>query len=212
MTTENYVITIGRQFGAGGRELGKLLAQKLGIAYYDKELLTEAAKSAGVGAEFFERADERSPSFISGLLSFNFGASAVPFYSMSTSISDDSIYKAQCDVIHQIADRGPCVIVGRSADHVLRNHPRLVNIFVHAPVEERIKRIMSRQNPECEQLTIAKAQSLAERSDKLRANYYNFYTDKRWGAAPSYDLTIDSSKLPMETIADLIITYLSSRW
>lgn len=212
MTTENFVITIGRQFGAGGRELGRTLASKLGIAYYDKELLIEAAKEAGVSPEFFERADERFPSFISGVFSFNLGSNPMSFYSGSTSISDDSIYKAQCDVIRSLASRGSCVIVGRSADYVLRDYPRVANIYVHAPIDVRCRRIMNRRNPMDGALTAARARAQAERNDKLRANYYNFYTDKRWGDARSYDLTLDSSVMPMESLAEVVIAYLKARW
>lgn len=212
MTTENYVITIGRQFGAGGRELGKTLAAKLGIAYYDKELLLEAAKEAGVSPEFFEKADERFPTFISGLFSFNLGANPMSFYAGSTSISDDSIYKAQCDVIKSLVSRGSCVIVGRSADYVLRGYPRVANIFVHAPIDVRCRRIMGRRSADERELTLARTRAMAERTDKLRSNYYNFYTDKRWGDARSYDLTLDSSLLPMDALADIVIAYIGARW
>ncbi len=212
MTTENFVITIGRQFGAGGRELGRTIARKLGIAYYDKELLVEAAKEAGVSPEFFEKADERFPSFISGLFSFNLGSNPMSYYAGSTSISDDSIYKAQCDVIRSLASRGSCVIVGRSADYVLRDHPKVANIYVHAPIDVRCRRIMKRSNCDDSRQNPARARALAERTDKLRANYYNFYTDKRWGDARSYDLTLDSSLMPMEALADVVIAYINARW
>lgn len=144
MDKNNFVITIGRQFGSGGRELGKKLADKLGIRYYDKELLCEAAKNAGVSEEFFEKSDEKFPRFFSGLFSFTMGYNPYTLYSGSTSISDDSLYKAQSDFIRSVADKESCVIVGRSADYVLRDHPRCVNVFVHAPVEECVKRIMGR--------------------------------------------------------------------
>jgi len=212
MTTENFVITIGRQFGAGGRELGRALASRLGIAYYDKELLVEAAKEAGVSPEFFEKADERFPSFISGLFSFNLGSNPMSFYAGSTSISDDSIYKAQCDVIRSLASRGSCVIVGRSADYVLRDYPRVANIYVHAPIDTRCRRIISRRNPGDSPLNLARTRAQAERTDKLRANYYNFYTDKRWGDARSYDLTLDSSLMPIDALADVVIAYINARW
>lgn len=212
MTAENFVITIGRQFGAGGRELGRALAHKLGIAYYDKELLIEAAKEAGISSEFFEKADERCPSFISGLFSFNLGANPISYYTGATSISDDSIYKAQCDVIRSLASRGSCVIVGRSADYVLRDFKRVANIYVHAPIEMRCRRIMNRRSATEGPLSLERTRALAERTDKLRANYYNFYTDKRWGDARSYDLTLDSSLLPMDALADVVIAYISARW
>lgn len=204
---QNYVITIGRQFGSGGRELGQLLASKLGIAYYDKELLNEAAHKAGVAPEIFERCDEKSPTFINGVLSFTMGFNPVNYYSGSTSISDDSVYRAQSDFIHSVAMKHPCVIVGRSADYVLRDHPCCINIFVHAPIEECVKRIMRRGD----RTTPEQARAMAEKTNKLRASYYNFYTDKRWGKAESYDLTVDSSLLPMDELADLIAEYVRRR-
>ncbi len=207
-TDKNYVITIGRQFGSGGRELGHLLAEQLGIAYYDKELLCEAAKQAGVSTEFFERNDERFPSFLNGMISFNMGYNPMSYYSASTSISDDSIYRAQSDFILATAQKQSCVIVGRSADYILRNHPRCLNLFIHAPIDECIKRIMKRGD----KTTAEQARSFAEKTNKLRANYYNFYTDKRWGDAASYDLTFDSSLLSMEDIVAIVKEYISRRF
>jgi cytidylate kinase len=203
-----YVITIGRTFGSGGRALGRLLADKLGIDYYDKELLVEAAKKAGLSREYFERNDERTPSFISGLIPFSLGFNPMAWYNDPSSISSDSIYKAQSDLIHELAERGSCVIVGRSADYVLRDVDNVVNIFVHAPIEHCVDRIVGRN--ECK--TRAEAQALAEKTNKLRSSYYNFYTDKRWGDARSYDLTFDSSLLKLEDIAEIIKQYINCRF
>lgn len=205
---KNFVITIGRQFGSGGRVLGRLLADRLGIEFYDKKLLAEAAERSGVNAEFFEKADEKAPSFLSGLFSFSFGYNPVPCYSGSTSISDDSIYKAQSDFITALAAKNSCIIVGRSADYVLRDHPRCVNLFVHAPIEDCVARILKRGD----KTTPEQARIMAEKINKLRANYYNFYTDKTWGDAASYDLTFDSSLLPMEDIADIVVDYVKRRF
>ncbi len=207
---QNVVVTIGRQFGSGGRELGRKLADRLGARDYDKELLREAARRAGMSEEFFERRDERFPSFINGVFSFAFGYNSVNCYSGSTSISDDSIYRAQSDFIHSLADGEDCVIVGRTADYVLRDHPRVVNVFVHAPEDVCVERIMRRGEPDMP--TPEKAKAKARRINKLRANYYNFYTDKTWGAASSYDLTFDTSKLPMDDIVEMIVEYISRRF
>ena len=191
MDKNNFVVTIGRQFGSGGRILGKTVAKKLGIDYYDKELLFEAAKKAGVSEEFFKKSDEKFPKFLNGIFSFSMGYNPYTFYAGSTSISDDNLYRAMSELIHSLAEKSSCVIVGRSADYVLRDHPRCINVFVHAPIEERVKRIMARGDS----LTPQQARSLAEKTNKLRANYYNFYTDKTWGDAKTYDLTIDSSQM-----------------
>ena len=208
MNDSNFVITIGRQFGSGGCELGKLLAETLGIDYYDRRLLGEAAKQSGVNPEFFERSDERAPSFLSGLFSFSYGYSSFHCYNGSSAISDDSIYRAQSDVIRAIAAKGSCVIVGRSADYILRDHPRCLNIFVHASMDDRIARIMRRGD----KTTPEQARAIAEKTNKLRAAYYNFYTDKTWGDAASYDLTINSSLLSMPQIVALITDYLRARF
>lgn len=206
----NVVVTIGRQFGSGGRELGRKLAQRLGAKYYDKELLREAARRAGMSEEFFERRDERFPSFINGVFSFAFGYNSVNCYSGTTSISDDSIYRAQSDFIHSLADGDSCVIVGRTADYVLRDHPRVVNVFVHAPEDVCVERILCRG--EKDMPTAEKAKAKARRINKLRANYYNFYTDKTWGEASSYDLTFDTSKMAMEDIVEVIAEYIRRRF
>lgn len=208
MDKNNLVITIGRQFGSGGRELGKKLADRLGIKYYDKELLCEAAKNAGVSEEFFEKSDEKFPRFFSGLFSFTMGYNPYTLYSGSTSISDDSLYKAQSDFIRSVADKESCVIVGRSADYVLRDHDRVVNLFVHAPIDDCVKRIMRRGDKTSEE----KARAMAEKTNKLRANYYNFYTDKNWGDASSYDLTFDSSLMDMDDIVEVVAEYINRRF
>lgn len=203
------VITIGRQFGSGGRELGRKLSQRLGFKYYDKELLIEAARQAGVDEYFFKHNDERFPSFLNGIFSFAFGLNNVNCYTGSTSISDDSLYRAQSDFIHSLAEKENCVIVGRTSDYVLRDHKRLVNLFVHAPMESCVKRIMGRDE---ENLTEDKARSKAAKVNKLRANYYNFYTDKIWGAAASYDISLDTSLMPMDDIVELVVEYVKHRF
>ena len=204
---KKYVITIGRQYGSGGREIGRMVADTLGIEYYDKELLTEAAKSSGVNQELFEAADERTPSFFSNLWSFNLGFNTGAYLLGNTPMSDDSIYSAQCSVMKQLAERSSCVIVGRSADYVLRANPRLVSVFIHASMEARVARIMGRGD--CE--TADAAKTLAAKKDKLRSSYYNFYTDKIWGDAASYDLSIDSSKLSSQEVCKMIVDYVHLR-
>lgn len=207
MKEDNFVITVGRQFGSGGRELGRLLADKLGIAYYDKELLAEAARSKGLSSEFFEQNDERFPRFVNGFFSYAQCYQPMDIYAGNSAFSCDSVYQAVDELICRIAENESCVIVGRTADYILREHPRCVNIFVHAPMEHCISRIMRRGDIDSPD----KARSLAVKTNKLRANYYNFYTDKRWGAAESYHLTIDSSMMPMEQVAETVIDYLRRR-
>lgn len=193
------VITIGRQFGSGGRELGRLLAQRLGFEFYDKELLFEAARQSGLDPEFFRRSDERFPRFFGGV-TFAMGLNPYSLFAGPSAVGDDSVNKAISDCIMALGQKGGCVIVGRTADYILRDNPACLNIFVHAPVAHRVARIMERGDAGTE----SEARTLAERTNKLRANYYNFYTDKTWGDAASYHLSVDSSVLPMDMLVDML--------
>ena len=207
MVNENtWVVAIGRQFGCGGREIGRRVAELLGIAYYDKELLHEAAQSSGMSAEVFEAADERTPKFFPSLWPLNLAMAGSTFIG-ETPMSDDSIYKAQCQVMKDLVDRKPCVIVGRTADYVLRDYCPVISVFLHAPIDDRVKRIMERGD--CD--TPEAAEKRADKANKLRAEYYNFYTDKVWGHADSYDLCIDSSLLGIEGTAQLIVDFVKRK-
>lgn len=205
---KNVAVAVGRQFGSGGREAGKCLAGLLGCDYYDKELLERAASEAGIGREFFESVDERAPSPLDSLPPLSLGVSAHAFYAGGSTISADGLYRSQADVIRELPRRGSCVIVGRSADYVLREHPRLASVFISAPIEARVRRIMGREPG----LTAAAARALAERNDRLRAAYYNFYTDRVWGAAETYDLCVNTAGLAPEEVAGLIVDYLRRRF
>ncbi|MDE6310455.1 MAG: cytidylate kinase-like family protein [Muribaculaceae bacterium] len=210
---ERFVITIGRTFGSGGRELGRLIAERLGISFYDKMLLVKAAEKAGLRPEFLAHNDEKPPKFFGGLsplsLGFYSGGGAGGWLGDQTNSGSDHIYQAQSDFMHELAATEPCVIVGRSADYILRDVDNVVNIFVHAPIEACVKRIRARSK---EPLTDMQAKTLAEKTNKLRANFYNFYTDKRWGHASTYDLCLDSERLSMDELADLVIDYARRRF
>ena len=207
MLPDKYVITIGRTFGSGGRALGRAIADKLGIGFYDKQLLVKAAEKAGYNIEYIEKNDEREPSVMGSSIPFSFGFYPMSWIGNPGGGGSDSTYSAQCDLMHELAESEPCVIVGRSADYVLRDLPNVVNIFVHAPIEECVRRITSRGDVTRE--TDAKA--LAERTNKLRANFYNFYTDKRWGYAESYDLCVNSALMPIDALADYVIEFIKQR-
>lgn len=202
----HYIITVGRSFGSGGRELGRRLAAHLGIGYYDKELLVEAARHAGLDATLFEKNDERAPGILSGILPMNMGYHALAWYSGPNTATSEGVYRAQSDFIRHIAAQGPCVIVGRTADYILRDFPGLINVFVHAPEDECVKRIMCRTG-----CTADCARSTMRKTNRLRAEFYNFYTDRTWGDSSTYHLTIDSSTLPMDDIVDLVAAYLGKR-
>ena len=204
--TKNYVIAIGRQFGCGGREVGQCVARLLGIDYYDKQLLLEASKASGIEPEMFEAADERTPKFFPSLWPLNIAMAGSSFIG-ETPMSDDSIYKAQCQVMKDLVDRKPCVIVGRTADYVLRDYCPVVSVFLHAPIDDRVSRIIARGD--CD--TREAAMKRSDKVNKLRSEYYNFYTDQLWGHAESYDLCIDSSLLGVEGTAQLIVDFVRQR-
>lgn len=205
MNNDTYAIVIGRQFGCGGREIGKMVAEQLGIAYYDSELLIETAKSSGVAKEYFEAKDEKSPSFIFGMPSLTLGFNSSTYLMSNSPLNEDSFYLAQSEVIKKIADRGPCVIVGRTADYILRNHCKVISIFIHSSMADRVKRIIARGDCKTEKEATARA----EKTNKMRASYYNFYTDMKWGEADTYDLCINASVLGDKGTANLIVDYVS---
>ncbi len=196
------IISIGRQFGSGGRVIGKALAEKLNIDYYDKELLLLAAKESGIASEFFEQKDEKSHSFLEQAIDF---ISTGHFFNDSV-LSGDRLFKIQSDAIIKLAEEKSCIIVGRCSDYILRDNPNCVSIFLHSSDSDRAKRISTRLNIS-EEEAIEKMRS----EDKKRANYYNFYSNKTWGESKTYDLSIDVSKIGEEQTLEIILQYLRMR-
>lgn len=191
--------------GSGGREIGQALARELQIDYYDKELLYEAAKNAGLAPELFERCDEKTPSALGRVMPMAHGFGTFCFYgSTQTSITDDGLYRTISEYLNELAANNSFLVVGRSADYVLRAHPELVSIFIAAPMADCIKRIMARSP---RPISVKEAKNIAEKTNKLRAEYYNFYTDRTWGEAASYDLCINSSALPMQATVNLLARF-----
>ncbi len=199
----NYVVTIGRQLGSGGRKIGEGLAARLGIGYYDKELLTLAAQESGLCREFFERADERtSQGFVGGLLGVRFPYVGDGMLPTQNCLSNDALFKVQSDVIRRLATEGSCLFVGRCADYILREHPHCVNIFVSAPKDIRVERLCRRHD-----ISAAEAMRRIEKMDKRRAEYYDYYSCNPWGVASTYHLCIDSSVLGIAGTVDFLASY-----
>ncbi len=174
-----YVITIGREYGSGGRYIGQKLAEALNIKYYDTELLEKASADSGISQAVFENYDEKPDSFLSSLMPNS--------YNLELSMSQ-KVFLAQFDTIRKIAKEESCVIVGRCADYVLRDDPNLCSFFIYSSLENRIKRAVEHYGiPE------KHAKDVINKIDKKRANYYNFYSEKKWGKPESYNLCIDSS-------------------
>ena len=183
---DTYVICIARQYGSGGHVIGKILSRMLGLDYYDKELITQAAKKSGICPEYFEHADEKAPGSLS--------------HALSTGLfSGGGIFKYQSEVIRSVSQAGSCIIVGRCADYILREKKNCFSIFITAPLEDRARRIAEREG-----VGVDKAAEKAKKVDKVRREYYNYYTSKHWGHASSYDLSIDSSILGDEQTACFI--------
>ncbi|MDR2131509.1 MAG: cytidylate kinase-like family protein [Odoribacteraceae bacterium] len=195
------IITIGRQFGSRGKEIGQRLAERLGIECYDRRLIVLASRESGLCPEFFERADEKNTGSL--LNAFATGCAFGGFYSPDF-LSNEKLFQIQSDAIRKLAERESCVLVGRCADYILRDKERCVNIFIHAPVEIRVRTVMERQA-----LARAEAMELVRKMDKTRANYYNYYTDKEWGVASSYHLALDSSLLGVAQTVEFIALFLA---
>ena len=195
----NTIITIGRQYGSGGHDIGKQLAEELNVPFYDKALLERAAKDSGLCQEIFENHDEKpTNSFLYSLVmdTYSLGYTTSSFSEMPL---NHKIFLAQFDAIKNIAKEGPCVIVGRCADYALADFPNVVNVFLHADLQDRIVRIARRHD-----LTDAKAKDLITKTDKRRASYYNYYTSKKWGEAAGYDLSLNTATLGIDGTIHMI--------
>jgi cytidylate kinase len=193
-----YIITIGRQLGSGGREIGQKLSARLGIAFYDKELIRIASQQSGLKEEFFERVDEQKHfSLFPGMLGLR--TSLTDDFFSNYYLSNESLFRIQSDVMRRLAGEGSCIFVGRCADYVMKDERNCLNLFVSADISDRIKRIAVSHN-----LSDSKAKELIERTDKGRSSYYNYFTGKTWGAAESYHLCINSSLLGIDETVKLI--------
>lgn len=193
------VITIGRQFGSGGREIGEKLSKAYGINYYDRELLTRAAKESGFCEEILQNHDERpTNSFLYNLVidTYSFGYNSSSFVDMPIS---QKVFLAQFDTIKKLAEEGPCVIVGRCADYALEGRDNVINLFIYADEDFKIKRVMDIYD-----LDENKARDMINKKDKQRQSYYNYYTNRKWGKADTYDLCINSAVLGIDGSVKLI--------
>lgn len=199
----NHIYTIGREFGSGGLEIGRLLAERLGVPLYDKELLSKAAKDSGFCQEIIEHHDEKpTSSFLYSLVMDTYSGgsySSAPFLDMPL---NHKVFLAQFDTIKKLAEQESCVIVGRCADYALADYPDCLNVFVRADLSDRIHWVSQQKD-----LTENKAKDLIQKMDKQRSSYYNYYTCKKWGDARSYDLTLNTSKLSHEACVDIILEY-----
>ena len=191
-----FVITIGREYGSGGRFVGKLLAERLGIKFYDSELLIKAASDSGLSEEVFKNFDERKDGFL---------GNGIGLYAYDMTLSQ-KVFLAQFDTIKKLASEESCVIVGRCADYVLKDDPNLVSVFICAPMENKIERAIKYYDVDPK-----KAESVILKKNKKRKSYYNFYTDREWGNTSNYDICINS-KIGIDQCVDAIEAYVRRKF
>lgn len=201
----NKVITISRQYGSGGLEIGKRVAEELNIPFYDNEIITQASKESGFAETVYKQAEDKATNSL--LYSIAMGMSATASFDgsyMGMSI-DDRIFLTQSNVIRKVAKEGPCVIVGRCADYVLKDFPNVVNIFICASLDYRIKRAILEYG-----LSKAKAADTILKYDKRRANYYNYHSGEKWGTITNYHMSIRSDFSGIEHSAHCIAEFIKS--
>ena len=202
---KHIIINIGRQLGSGGHDIGRMLALDFQAKYYDRELLNLAAKESGLSEKIFEQNDEKK-GFFRGLL--NLGSPHVSSGRVYNSgVSQESLFQFQSEAIKKAANEGSCVFVGRCADYVLRNLPNTVSVFVTAAMDYRVRQIMNKRH-----LDEDAARKFIEQGESERATYYNYYTGKKWGAAESYDLCIDSSVLGLVETEIIIAQFIKKKF
>jgi cytidylate kinase len=201
----DFTLTISREYGSGGRQVGEKLAEALGIGFYDKSIIKMAAEKSGLSPDYIEKSEESIPNtFLFNLKHSAFSNfDSVSFYETPTS---DKMFLAQSSVIKEIAARESCVIVGRCADYILRDQPGTVRVFIHADTAERTTRAVESYN-----LPGENAAASIKRIDKNRSNYYKYYTNRLWGDFRNYDLAVNTSFTGIEGAAEVIKTLLSTR-
>ena len=202
----NKVITIGRQYGSGGREIRQKVAEYYGIPFYDNELITRAAKESGFAEENFAKAEDRATNSLLYSLAMGINVYGNQDFGFNGLSLDDRIFLAQSDVIRKVADEGPCVIVGRCADYVLKERDNIVNLFVKASMKFRIDRVISEYGEAPD-----KAADIILKNDKRRANYYNYHVGEKWTNLNNYDMVIRSDFVGIDQTVECICKYLGEK-
>ncbi len=196
----NSVITISRQYGSGGRFVARKLAEKLGIPFYDNEIITMAAKESGYAENLFEKAEQVSTHSL--LYSLSMFGTAAGVYGLPLS---DKVFLIQSDIIKECAAKGPCVIVGRCSDYVLKEQNNLINFFLYSDIESRVKRVQKYYDNDAKDI-----RADIERRDKKRATYYNYYTTQRWGDIENYHLSIHTDAVGIDSCVDILEAFVKA--
>ena len=206
---DKYVITIARQYGSGGRTIGEMLADKLGIHFYDKELMKLASEDSGINERLFNTADEKVKQSVFSKMFKTEKAYTGEVISPESGefVSDDNLFNYQAKVVKELAERENCVIVGRCADYVLKDYDHVLSVFIHGPKDFCMQEAAKKIN-----LTGKELERFITKTDKERADYYKYYTGREWTDARNYDLCLDSSKLGFERCVEEIIAYMNVRF
>lgn len=200
------IITIAREYGSGGREIGQKLAEKLEIPFYDKELISRAAKESGIDPDLFETADEKPSNPFWTSLAFNIGTFSTHNPTMNDLPMNDRIFLLQSNTIRKIAQEGSCVIVGRCADYILEQEANAIHLFIHSSVEDKLNRIIESYG-----IPAVGAQEFMKKTDRRRAAYYDYYVGEKWGKIEHYDLAINSNTLGIDGTVDLIYQFIIAK-
>ncbi|MBQ7788913.1 MAG: cytidylate kinase-like family protein [Clostridia bacterium] len=202
---DNIIVTIARQYGSGGHEVGELVAKEHGFAFHDKSLIEKAAEKSGISLEVLKKADEKTtPSFLYSIAMGNFD-----MYPLAINMSpyempiNDKLFNLQCNIIKEEAEKAPSVFVGRCADYILNDCKRVIKVFIYGDIESRANRIAKKEN-----ISVQDAKVLIYKTDKRRANYYNYYTSLKWGKSDNYNIMIDTGKIGVEGAARIIGEYI----
>lgn len=204
---EKYVITIARGYGSGGRTIGKMLSEELGIPYYDRDLLRLASDDSGINQELFAKADEKLKKSLLFKIARNIYKGELIPPDSDEFVSNDNLFNYQAKIIKELADTETCIIIGRCADFILKDHPNVVRLFVHAPLQDCINTLVEmtgKSDKEVEKQILE--------IDKHRAEYYKYYTGREWENAKHYDLCLNSSKLGFDKCVEIVKSYLQIRF
>lgn len=201
---EKTIITIARQYGSGGRTVGKMLAERMGIPFYDRQIIEMAAEDSGINAVLFH--DEQKPHSLRSLLKGGYQGNHLLSPESAGFTKDDNLFNYQAKIIRKLADEGSCVLIGRCADYILRDQPDVVRVFVHAPADFCLQEAMKVNS-----LPKRDVERLIVKTDDYRARYYKYYTGQEWKDARNYDLSLNSAKLGFDGTVEAILSYIEVR-
>lgn len=202
---QKIILTVARQFGSGGHDVAKKVSELLDIPFYDKELIGIAAKESGLSENLFDGLEEKPTTSLLYSLVMGMQAGGAAYWRYGDMTSADNVFRIQSQVIRSVAEKDSCVVVGRCADYILRKEENTINVFIHADIDYRTKRIMEKYD-----MKEKAALDYINKTDKRRASFYNFYTNKIWGSVDNYDLSVATDKIGIDNAAQLIVDYIKS--